>query len=58
MGAPLKPTQAQWVMLRDSAELCYYETTVQPVAGSVTLTFPQNVYGVALFELSAMPLPP
>ena len=53
MGSPSKPTQSQWVMLRDAAELCYYETTAQPAAGAWTLTFAQNVYGVDLFEISA-----
>jgi hypothetical protein len=52
MGSPSRPTQAQWVMLRDAAELCFYETTAQ-VAGSATLTFAQNIYGVALFEISS-----
>jgi xylan 1,4-beta-xylosidase len=52
MGQPARPTQAQWVMLRDAAELCYYETTAQPAAGSWTLTFPESVYGVDLFEIS------
>jgi hypothetical protein len=42
-------------MLRDAAELCYYETTATPTAGSWTLTFNQNVYGVTLFEISAVP---
>jgi beta-xylosidase len=53
MGSPARPTQSQWVMLRDAAELCYYETTAQPAGGAWTLTFPQNVYGVGLFEISA-----
>ena len=52
IGAPPRPNQSQWVTLRDAAELCYYETTAQATAGSWTLTFPQNVYGVALFEIS------
>ncbi len=52
MGAPAKPSQEQWVTLRDAAELCYYETTAQPAGGSWTLTFPQNMYGVDLIELS------
>jgi len=39
-------------MLRDAAELCYYETTAQPTGGSWTFTFPQNVYGLTLFEIS------
>jgi len=52
MGSPMKPTQAQWVTLRDSAELCYYETTAQPTAGSWTITFPQNNYGVSLIEIT------
>jgi xylan 1,4-beta-xylosidase len=55
LGSPSNPTQAQWVMLRDAAELCYYETTAQPTAGAWTTTFPQNFYGVALFELTAAP---
>jgi xylan 1,4-beta-xylosidase len=53
MGQPARPTQAQWVTLRDTAELCYYETTAQPAAGAWTLTFPQSVYGVDLFEITA-----
>ena len=53
MGSPPKPTQAEWITLRDAAELCYYETTVMPTAGSATLTFTQNVYGVDLFQISA-----
>jgi hypothetical protein len=39
MNDPTKPTQAQWVTLRDAAELCYYDTTLQATAGSVTFTF-------------------
>ena len=54
MGSPSRPTQAQWVMLRDAAELCFYETTAQVTAGSATLTFAQNIYGVALFEISSV----
>jgi xylan 1,4-beta-xylosidase len=53
MGQPPRPTQAQWVMLRDAAELCYYETTATPAGGSWTVTFPQSVYGVDLFEIRA-----
>jgi xylan 1,4-beta-xylosidase len=52
MSAPSNPSQAQWVTLRDAAELCYYETTAQAAAGTWTLTYPQNVYGVDLFEIS------
>jgi beta-xylosidase len=52
MNAPTRPTQAQWVTLRDAAELCYYETTAQPAAGAWTLTFPQSVYGIDLFEIA------
>jgi xylan 1,4-beta-xylosidase len=58
MGSPTNPTQPQWVTLRDSAELCYYETTAQPVAGSSTLEFAQSIYGVDLFEISAAPATP
>jgi xylan 1,4-beta-xylosidase len=58
MGQPPRPTQAQWVTLRAAAELCYYETSVpQPAAGSVTLTFPESVYGVNLIEIAATPTP-
>jgi xylan 1,4-beta-xylosidase len=52
MGSPTKPTQAQWVTLRDSAELCYYETTLQPTGGAVTFKYAQSVYGVDLFEVT------
>jgi xylan 1,4-beta-xylosidase len=53
MGQPPKPTQAQWVTLRDAAELCYYETAATPAGGTWTVTFPQSVYGVDLFEIRA-----
>jgi len=53
MGSPANPTQAQWVTLRDSAELCYYETVVQPTAGSYTFQYGQGVYGVDLFQITA-----
>ncbi|HEY7372630.1 MAG TPA: hypothetical protein VIF57_10760 [Polyangia bacterium] len=53
MGQPPRPTQAQWVTLRDAAELCYYETTATPAGGTWTATFPQSIYGVALFEIRA-----
>jgi xylan 1,4-beta-xylosidase len=52
MGSPPNPTQPQWVTLRDAAELCYYETTSQPTAGSSTFLFAQSVYGIDLFEVS------
>jgi xylan 1,4-beta-xylosidase len=60
INQPVRPTQPQWLMLRDAAELCYYETITQPSGAqpsgsSWTLTFPQNIYGVALIELSAAP---
>ncbi|HXU02504.1 MAG TPA: hypothetical protein VN903_16180 [Polyangia bacterium] len=51
--APPTPNQAQWVKLRDAAELCYFETTAQPAAGSWTVTFPQGVYSVSLLEITA-----
>jgi xylan 1,4-beta-xylosidase len=53
MGSPPNPSQAQWVTLRDAAELCYYETTATPTAGSYTFQYAQNVYGVDLFEVTA-----
>jgi xylan 1,4-beta-xylosidase len=52
MGSPSNPNQSQWVTLRDAAELCYYETTVQPSGGSWTLLYPQSIYGVDLFEIT------
>jgi xylan 1,4-beta-xylosidase len=52
MGSPTNPNQSQWVTLRDAAELCYYETTVQPTGGSWTLLYPQSVYGIDLFEIT------
>jgi beta-xylosidase len=55
MGSPVKPTQAQWVTLRDAAELCYYETTATPTGGSWTVSFPQSVYGLNLIELTSAP---
>jgi len=53
MGQPPRPTQAQWVMLRDAAELCTYDTTVPSGSGSLTLTIPQSIYGVTLIELTS-----
>ena len=55
LGSPSNPTQPQWAMLRDAAELCYYETTAEPTAGAWTTTFPQNIYGVTLFEITPAP---
>jgi len=52
MGGPANPNQSQWVMLRDAAELCYFETTATPAAGTWTVTFPQGVYGVSLLEIT------
>ncbi len=53
MGSPSNPTQAQWVTLRDAAELCYYETVVQPTGGSYTFQYAQGIYGVDLFQITA-----
>jgi xylan 1,4-beta-xylosidase len=52
MGKPPQPTQAQWVTLRDSAKLCYYEARVETHGRSVELTFPQNVYSASLIEVT------
>jgi xylan 1,4-beta-xylosidase len=57
MGSPPNPTQAQWVTLRDAAELCYYETIAQPTAGAWTVQYAQNVYGLDLFEVTSAPVP-
>ena len=53
MGSPTRPSQSQWVTLRNTAELCYYETTAQATGGSWTAKYAQNVYGVDLFEIRA-----
>jgi xylan 1,4-beta-xylosidase len=55
MGSPPNPSEAQWVMLRDAAELCYYETTALPAAGAYTFQYAQNTYGVDLFQITAAP---
>jgi beta-xylosidase len=55
IGAPPRPNQAQWVALRDAAELCHYETTAEATAGAWTLTFPSSVYGLNLIEIAAIP---
>jgi xylan 1,4-beta-xylosidase len=51
MNSPGRPTQAQWTQLRDSAELCYYETTATISGNSWSVAFPQNNYGVTLLQL-------
>ncbi len=51
MGKPTKPTREQWVVLRDSARLCYYETQASLEGRTLKLTFPQNVYSVSLIEI-------
>jgi xylan 1,4-beta-xylosidase len=51
-GSPAKPTLAQWTALSASAELCYYDATVTPTAGSWSVTFPQNTYSASLLVLS------
>jgi xylan 1,4-beta-xylosidase len=51
MGKPARPTREQWVRLRDSARLCYYETRAEVQGRSLSLTFPQSVYSVALVEI-------
>ena len=53
MGSPARPTQAQWVTLSGAAELCYYETVVQPTGGSYTFQYAQGIYGVDLFQITA-----
>jgi xylan 1,4-beta-xylosidase len=53
LGSPPNPTQAQWITLRDAAELCYYETIAQPTAGAWTFQYAQSVYGVDLFQITA-----
>jgi xylan 1,4-beta-xylosidase len=52
MNKPPAPTPAQWSALRDAAEPCYYETTTNLPGRSWSVQFPQNVYGVSLFEIS------
>jgi xylan 1,4-beta-xylosidase len=51
-GKPATPTQAQWVSLRDTGELCSYTENATATAGSWTIRWPQNVYGVSLIVLT------
>jgi xylan 1,4-beta-xylosidase len=51
-GKPAQPTQAQWIALRNAAELCYYDATVTPTAGAWSVSFPQNNYSVSLLVIS------
>jgi xylan 1,4-beta-xylosidase len=52
MQKPARPTQAQWITLRDAAELCYYTATPSGKSTSWAATFPQNNYSVSLIILS------
>src|SRR4029078_5408183 len=51
-GKPAAPSQAQWVSLRDTGELCSYSATQTATGGTWTVRYPQNVYGGSLFVLS------
>jgi len=51
MGEPQVPSRDQWAALRDAAQLCYYEVVTDVVNHAWSITFPQNVYSVALIEL-------
>ncbi|MFZ5897140.1 MAG: GH39 family glycosyl hydrolase [Myxococcota bacterium] len=51
LGKPEMPTAEQWVALRDAADLCYYESEVEPVGGSVSISFPQRVRGLSFVTL-------
>jgi hypothetical protein len=51
MQKPQRPTAEQWQTLRSASDLCYYESTAMVTTGSLSLTFPQPVYGVRLIEL-------
>jgi beta-xylosidase len=51
-GKPAAPTQAQWVSLRDTGELCSYTATQTATGGTWTVRYPQNVYGVSLIVLT------
>jgi hypothetical protein len=51
-GKPATPTQAQWVSLRDTGELCSYTATQTASGGAWTVRWPQNVYGVSLIVLT------
>lgn len=53
MGKPDKPTQEQWVTLRDQSDLCYYDTNATPTSNSLTLEFPLETYGVSLITLQS-----
>jgi xylan 1,4-beta-xylosidase len=52
MSKPQTPTEPQWSALRDAAEPCYYETSATVSGTTWTSTFPLNVYGVSLFEVT------
>jgi xylan 1,4-beta-xylosidase len=56
MGSPAQPSQSEWAELRNAAELCCHETTVELESSSWTVTFPQDNYSVALIELSSTSL--
>jgi hypothetical protein len=51
-GKPAQPSEAEWTLLSEAGQLCYYEASMAPAANSWTITYPQNVYGVSLFVLS------
>jgi len=51
-GKPAAPSQAQWIALRDTGELCSYTATQTATGGTWTVRYPQNVYGVSLFVLT------
>lgn len=51
-GKPAKPSPAQWRELRDAADLCYYETVVEPDEdGVLSVAFPQALHSVSLLTL-------
>ncbi|HXU04650.1 MAG TPA: hypothetical protein VN903_26995, partial [Polyangia bacterium] len=51
-GKPAAPSQAQWISLRDTGELCSYTATQTATGGTWTVRYPQNMYGVSLFVLT------
>jgi xylan 1,4-beta-xylosidase len=51
MQKPAQPTADQWATLRSASDLCYYESSATVAGGSLSLTFPQSIYGIRLVEL-------
>lgn len=56
-GRPQQPTPEQWAALKDSSELCYYETTAELADSTFTAQFAQNNYSVGLVVVTPLATP-